>query len=99
MTPAARRASVWPTMPCETFLASRASSKPRPRMCEWAPGTKKREILQYFSVKTFLKHNLICYLILCLLFTWCFPNLLFLKVIMLCNLMTTLVITIPELES
>lgn len=61
MTPAARRASVWPTMPCETFLASRASSKPRPRMCEWAPGTKKREILQYFSVKTFLKHNLMLF--------------------------------------
>lgn len=37
ITPAARRASTWPTMPCETFLASKASSRPRPRICECAP--------------------------------------------------------------
>ena len=37
ITPAARRASVWPTIPWDTFLASKASSNPKPRMCEWAP--------------------------------------------------------------
>mmetsp|Transcript_25214 Transcript_25214/g.43077 ORF Transcript_25214/g.43077 Transcript_25214/m.43077 type:complete len:210 (+) Transcript_25214:323-952(+) len=37
MTPAALRAPAWPTMPCETILASSASSRPRPRMCECAP--------------------------------------------------------------
>lgn len=26
-----------PTMPCDTTRASSASSRPRPRMCEWAP--------------------------------------------------------------
>ena len=36
-TPAARRACSWPTMPCDCFLGSSASSRPRPRMCECAP--------------------------------------------------------------
>lgn len=31
------RAEVWPTRPCDTARASRASSRPRPRMWEWAP--------------------------------------------------------------
>ena len=35
--PAALRALFWPTRPWETGLASSASSRPRPRMCEWAP--------------------------------------------------------------
>ena len=30
-------ASFWPTMPCDTLRASKASSRPRPRMCECAP--------------------------------------------------------------
>mmetsp|Transcript_72619 Transcript_72619/g.190354 ORF Transcript_72619/g.190354 Transcript_72619/m.190354 type:complete len:203 (+) Transcript_72619:1116-1724(+) len=37
MTPAARLAPFWPTMPWETMRASSASSRPRPRMWEWAP--------------------------------------------------------------
>mmetsp|Transcript_32247 Transcript_32247/g.54149 ORF Transcript_32247/g.54149 Transcript_32247/m.54149 type:complete len:203 (+) Transcript_32247:1323-1931(+) len=37
ITPAARRAFPWPTIPCETARASSASSRPRPRMCECAP--------------------------------------------------------------
>mmetsp|Transcript_14481 Transcript_14481/g.39212 ORF Transcript_14481/g.39212 Transcript_14481/m.39212 type:complete len:214 (-) Transcript_14481:33-674(-) len=37
MTPAALRARACPTMPCDTALASRASSRPRPRMWECAP--------------------------------------------------------------
>ena len=36
-TPAALRAFTWPTIPWDTFLASKASSRPRPRMCECAP--------------------------------------------------------------
>ena len=36
-TPAALRALTWPTMPCDTFLASSASSRPRPRMWLCAP--------------------------------------------------------------
>mmetsp|Transcript_9073 Transcript_9073/g.26731 ORF Transcript_9073/g.26731 Transcript_9073/m.26731 type:complete len:207 (-) Transcript_9073:2-622(-) len=42
MTPAARLAPFWPTMPWETILASRASSSPRPRMCECAPMRSNR---------------------------------------------------------
>jgi hypothetical protein len=36
-TPAALRAVAWPTMPCEVARGSSESSRPRPRMCEWAP--------------------------------------------------------------
>mmetsp|Transcript_34488 Transcript_34488/g.88484 ORF Transcript_34488/g.88484 Transcript_34488/m.88484 type:complete len:227 (+) Transcript_34488:951-1631(+) len=42
MTPAARLAAFWPTMPCETMRASSASSRPRPRMCECAPMRSSR---------------------------------------------------------
>lgn len=31
------RARICPTMPCDTALASKASSRPSPLMCEWAP--------------------------------------------------------------
>mmetsp|Transcript_106324 Transcript_106324/g.295841 ORF Transcript_106324/g.295841 Transcript_106324/m.295841 type:complete len:209 (-) Transcript_106324:2-628(-) len=42
MTPAARLAPFCPTMPCDTIRASRASSRPRPRMCECAPMRSSR---------------------------------------------------------
>lgn len=37
MIPAALRACNWPTIPCEVVRGSRASSRPRPLMWEWAP--------------------------------------------------------------
>lgn len=37
MTPAALRALACPTIPCETIRASSESSRPSPRMWEWAP--------------------------------------------------------------
>lgn len=45
ITPAALRALSWPTMPCDVARGSRASSRPRPRMCECAPVGRKHEFI------------------------------------------------------
>lgn len=44
MTPAAFLAIFWPTMPCDTCLGSKESSKPSPLMWECAPILSMRVI-------------------------------------------------------
>lgn len=48
ITPAERRAFAWPTIPWDTWRGSSASSRPRPRMWEWAPavGMKSYKVFQ-----------------------------------------------------
>jgi hypothetical protein len=55
MTPAAFLAFPCPTIPCDADRGSRCSSRPRPRMCEWAPIRSMRVTSPAQTVKSLLR--------------------------------------------